>query len=151
MEDLHRGMVVFVSMKMVLTIGDADKPSLVQRIKDGGNNSLVIDGRTVDPADWQGTGSYNFDKNGKHYSIKKASSSYQGELTLKKVTDYDYEIVPAVSNVDVITTLNAIFPIGSVYTTTNASNPSTYFPGTNWDSLGSFGMREDVYFYKRVG
>jgi hypothetical protein len=144
-------MVVFVSMKMVLTIGDAYKPSLVQRIKDGGNNSLVIDGRTVDPADWRGTGSYNFDKNGKHYSIKKASSSYQGELTLKKVTDYDYEIVPAVSNVDVITTLNAIFPIGSVYLSTSSTMPDTYFPGTTWSRLGVFGMSEDVYYYKRTG
>lgn len=138
-------------MKMILTIGDADKPSLVQRIKDGGNNSLVIDGRTVDPADWQGTGSYNFDKNGKHYSIKKASSSYQGELTLKKVTDYDYEIVPAVSNVDIITTLNAIFPIGSVYLSTSSTMPDNYFPGTTWSRLGVFGMSEDVYYYKRTG
>ena len=138
-------------MKMVLTIGDADRPSLVQRIKDGGNNSLVIDGRTVDPSDWQGTGSYTFDKNGKHYAIKKASSSYQGELTLKKVTDYDYEIVPAVSNVDIITTLNAIFPIGSVYLSTSSTMPDNYFPGTTWSRLGVFGMSENVYYYKRTG
>ena len=138
-------------MKMVITIGDGDRPSLVQRIMDKGNNTLIIDGRTIDESEWKGTGSYNFSKNGKYYAIAKAPSNYLGELTLKQVSLYDYAIVPAVSNVDILTTINAIFPIGSVYTTTNASNPSTYFPGTNWDSLGVFGMREDVYFYKRVG
>ena len=142
---------MLVSMKMVLTIGDANKPVLVQRIKDSGNNSLVIDDRTVDPSDWKGTGSYNFSKNGMNYAIKKASASYQGELTLKKVTDYDYEIVPAVSNVDIITTLNAIYPIGSVYLSTSPTMPDDYFPGTTWSRLGVFSMSEDVYYYKRTG
>jgi microcystin-dependent protein len=120
-------------MKISMTIGST-RPTLIQRVNTG-DNELYIDGSRVAPSQWVGTEYYTFTKNDNEYSIKKAEAN-MGNITLKIIDDYNYELVQIASgSPSGGLTIDNIYPIGSIYMSVSSTNPETLFPNTVWSPL----------------
>lgn len=119
-------------MNISMIIGDT-RPTLIQRVNTG-VNELYIDGSRIAPSQWVGSGYYTFTKNGNQYSIKKADANV-GNITLKIIDDYNYELVQIKESSSSGLTIDNVYPVGSIYMSVNNTNPETLFPNTVWSPL----------------
>jgi len=121
-------------MRMSLTTDD-NKPILLQRTEDGGNNSLYINGEKIPPSQWvQGV-------NGAWFTITCGNATYRflkasqnvGNLTLRVVDDYTYAIEPARQATGAAyLTLNQVYPVGAIFISAVQIDIEALFPGTVW-------------------
>lgn len=117
-------------MKNTLIINDNGVLQMASSIDDG-TNALIVNGTTIPTSDWIGTGDYTFTINSVTYTIAKAPNS-TGNYQLIKDDDTEFHFARAYSKRDEL--INLIYPVGSIYMSVNAVDPSTLFGGT-WEKI----------------
>jgi len=76
-------------MKNVLVIS-TEKEELLSNVNDG-TNTLYINGSAIPSTDWTGTGNYTATVEGHAITIAKVDDT-SGNITLEKVSDYNYKL-----------------------------------------------------------
>ena len=117
-------------MKNILLIDDNGVLQMASSIDDG-TNALIVNGTTIPTTDWIGSGDYTFTINSVTYTIAKAPNS-TGNYQLIKDDETEFHFARAYSKRDEL--INLIYPVGSIYMSVNAVDPSTLFGGT-WEKI----------------
>ena len=117
-------------MKNILLIDDNGVLQMASSIDDG-TNALIVNGTTIPTTDWIGSGDYTFTINSVTYTIAKAPNS-TGNYQLIKDDETEFHFARAYSKRDEL--INLIYPVGSIYMSVNAVDPSTLFGGT-WEQI----------------
>ena len=117
-------------MKNILLIDDNGVLQMASSIDDG-TNALIVNGTTIPTTDWIGSGDYTFTINSVTYIIAKAPNS-TGNYQLIKDDETEFHFARAYSKRDEL--INLIYPVGSIYMSVNAVDPSTLFGGT-WEQI----------------
>ena len=117
-------------MKNTLIINDNGVLQMASSIDDG-TNALIFNGTTIPTSDWIGSGDYTFTINSVTYTITKAPNS-TGNYQLIKDDETEFHFARAYSKRDEL--INLIYPVGSIYMSVNAVDPSTLFGGT-WEKI----------------
>ena len=117
-------------MKNILLIDDNGVLQMASSIDDG-TNALIVNGTTIPTTDWIGSGDYTFTINSVTYTIAKAPNS-TGNYQLIKDDETEFHFARAYSKRDEL--INMIYPVGSIYMSVNAVDPSTLFGGT-WEKI----------------
>ena len=117
-------------MKNILLIDDSGVLQMASSIDDG-TNALIVNGTTIPTSDWIGDGDYTFTINSVTYTIMKAPNS-TGNYQLIKDDETEFHFARAYSKRDEL--INLIYPVGSIYMSVNAVDPSTLFGGT-WEKI----------------
>lgn len=117
-------------MKNTLIINDNGVLQMASSIDDG-TNALIVNGTTIPTSDWIGSGDYTFTINSVTYTIMKAPNS-TGNYQLIKDDETEFHFARAYSKRDEL--INLIYPVGAIYMSVNAVDPSTLFGGT-WEKI----------------
>ena len=117
-------------MKNILLIDDNGVLQMASSVDDG-TNALIVNGTTISTSDWIGTGDYTFTIGTVTYTIAKAPNS-TGNYQLIKDDETEFHFARAYSKRDEL--INMIYPVGSIYMSVNAVDPSTLFGGT-WEQI----------------
>lgn len=98
---------------------------------DDGTNKFYINGSEIPVADWIGTGYYVYTVDGIDITFEKAPSG-GGNFQLIQDDDYQFHFAKVLSKRDEL--INLIYPVGSIYMSTNSTSPGTLFGGT-WEQI----------------
>ena len=96
-----------------------------------GTNALVINDVEIDSSEWVGSGYYTTTVNGYTLSIAKVPS-LTGNVILVNDTAYNYSLLRTSGMQPGL--LDTIYPVGSIYMSVNAVNPSILFGGV-WEQI----------------
>lgn len=96
-----------------------------------GTNALVINDVEIDSSEWVGSGYYTTTVNGYALSIAKVPS-LTGNIILVQDTAYNYSLLRTSGMQPGL--LDTIYPVGSIYMSVNAVNPSILFGGV-WEQI----------------
>ena len=113
-------------MKNILLIDDNGVLQMASSTDDG-TNSLFVNDTEIPTTDWIGSGDYTFTINSVTYTIAKAPNS-TGNYQLIKDDDTEFHFARAYSKRQEL--INLIYPVGAIYMSVNAVDPSTLFGGT---------------------
>lgn len=117
-------------MKNSLIIDENGVLQMASSIDDG-TNALIVNGTTIPTTDWIGSGDYTFTIGTVTYTIMKAPNS-TGNYQLIKDSETEFHFARAYSKREEL--MNLIYPVGSIYMSVNATDPSTLFGGT-WEKI----------------
>ena len=117
-------------MKNILLIDDNGVLQMASSIDDG-TNALIVNGTTIPTTDWTGSGDYTFTIGTVTYTIAKAPNS-TGNYQLIKDSETEFHFARSYSKREEL--MNLIYPVGSIYMSANAVDPSTLFGGT-WEKI----------------
>lgn len=112
-------------MKNVLVISDEGE-QLLSSVDDG-SNSLVLNDTEVDSSEWVGTGNYTTTLEGQTISVKRIAS-LSGNIILVNVGELSYELRSTGRSGEI--TLDAVYPVGSIYMSVSSTDPASLFGGT---------------------
>ena len=107
-------------MKNIILITE-DGEQLISSTDDG-TNQLIINDTVIPSVDWVGTGTYTDTIHGHSISIDKAPD-LDGIIQLVKLSTYNYALKKA-------KTQQGLYPVGSCYTTSVNTDPSSYLGGS---------------------
>lgn len=117
-------------MKNSLIIDENGVLQMASSIDDG-TNSFYINDDEIPELYWIGTGGYIFTIGNVTYTIMKAPNS-TGNYQLIKDSETEFHFARAYSKREEL--MNLIYPVGSIYMSVNAVDPSTLFGGT-WEKI----------------
>lgn len=109
---------------------DIDGNEFSSALNDG-TNTLVINDVEIDSSEWVGSGYYTTTVNGYTLSIAKVLSLV-GNVILVQDTAYNYSLLRTSGMQPGL--LDTIYPVGSIYMSVNAVNPSILFGGV-WEQI----------------